>query len=202
MKQLITILMFGAVWGLIEATLGGALHLVRLPFTGTIMASIGFALLYGALRAGARPYHLFAVALVAAAFKFADGPLFGLPFLDRTVVNPAVAIASQGLACAFVLRPGSISERSLALGLRFLCAAAVSVVAFNAVSIGAFGWETNQSKNMAVTALIHLPIIALASTVLARTVVERLSVETSLRWQTAAAATACTLALVTRFLIH
>ncbi len=202
MKQLTTILMFGAIWGLLEATLGGALHLIRLPFTGTIMASIGFALLYGALRAGARPSQLFAVALVAAAFKFADGPIFGLPFLDRTIVNPAVAIASQGLACAVVLRPGSVSERSWALGLRFLGAAAISVVAFNAVSLGAFGWETNQSKDMAVTALIHLPIIALASTVLARSVVERLGVETGLRLQTAAAAAACTLALVARFLIR
>ena len=55
MNKIITIILFGAIWGLFEATLGGVLHIAHLPFTGTIMASIGFTILYCAMRAGAKP---------------------------------------------------------------------------------------------------------------------------------------------------
>jgi len=193
MKQLITVILFGAIWGLFEATLGGVLHIAHLPFTGTIMASIGFTILYSAMKAGVKPSQLFAVALVAASFKFLDGPLFGLAFLDRTIVNPAVAISSQGLACAVVLRRRALDEGALALGLRFLGAAAISVAVFNGVSLGAFGWETNQTKHALTTALIHLPLMAAAPTALSRILVDRVQISVSAVWQATAAAAAIAL---------
>ncbi len=202
MNRIITILLFGSIWGLFEATLGGALHMARLPFTGTIMASIGFSVLYGALRAGLKPSQLFAVGLVAASFKFLDSPLFGLMPLDRSIVNPAIAIATQGLACAIVLRKRSLAEGWTVLGLRFLGAAAISVVAFNAISAGALGWQTNHTKDILSTALIHLPLMAAISTALSRAVAGRVRLSLGAGWQ--AAATACAIALIcaVRLLTH
>jgi hypothetical protein len=193
MRHLITIILFGAIWGLFEATLGGVLHIAHLPFTGTIMASIGFTILYSALKAGAKPAHLFAVALIAASFKFLDAPLFGLPLVDRTIINPAVAISSQGLACAVVLRYGSLHEGWPKLSLRFLAAAAIATVIFNGVSLGLLGWETNQTKHALTTALIHLPIMAIAATALSRVLVERVHLHMSACWQATAAAGAIVL---------
>jgi hypothetical protein len=202
MRHLITIILFGAIWGLFEATLGGVLHIARLPFTGTIMASIGFTILYSALRAEAKPSHLFAMALIASSFKFLDAPLFGLPLLDRTIVNPAVAIASQGLACAVVLRRSSLHEGWGMLSLRFLGAAAIATVVFNGVSLGAFGWETNQTKHALSTALIHVPIMAIASTALSRGLVDRVRLHMSTVWQATAAAGAVVLTLAAKIFIH
>jgi len=39
---IIVVLLFGSLWGVLEATLGGALHLLHLPFKGQVMANIGF----------------------------------------------------------------------------------------------------------------------------------------------------------------
>ena len=202
MKQLITIILFGSVWGLFEATLGGVLHIAHVPFTGTIMASIGFTILFAALRAGLSPAHLFAVASVAAAFKFADSPLFALPLLDRTIVNPAVAIASQGLACALILRRVSIDEGAPRLALRFLGAAAISVVVFNGISLGAFGWETNQTKHILRTALIHLPIMAIAATAMSQAIVKQVHLRLSTGWQATIAAGLVAMTLASKFIIR
>lgn len=201
MTTIITIILFGSIWGLFEATLGGVLHIARVPFTGTIMASIGFTIMFAALRGGLKPAHLFAVAGVAAAFKFVDGPLFSLPIFDRTIVNPAVAIASQGLACALILRRASIEEGAPRLALRFLGAAALSVVVFNGVSLGAFGWETNQTKRILATALVHLPIMAIAATAMSQLIAKRVSVDMSTTWQATAAAGAIALIFASKIIL-
>ena len=102
MKTILKIAIFGAAWGLIEALLGGALHIIRVPYTGLIMAPIGFAILYVALRSGVRPAQLFAVSLVAASFKFMSAPIFSIPLMQRSIVNPAISIAMQGLSFSLI----------------------------------------------------------------------------------------------------
>ena len=46
---LVGILLFGSIWGLLEATLGGFLHLVIFPNKGAIMSGIGIAIMASAL---------------------------------------------------------------------------------------------------------------------------------------------------------
>lgn len=199
-----TILLFGTAWGLIEATLGGVLHLMRLPFTGAIMASIGFALLYAALRAGVRPSRLLFISLIAAGFKFLDIPLFGLPLFAQTVINPAVAIASQGLAAALLLRGDPGTEGVPALALRMLGSAALAMLLFNAVSVLGFGWQTFQSRDP-LGAGAQLLITALSATALARLGASRSLAGLVARrpgWQAASALAAASLAIAARILLH
>ena len=196
----ITILLFGSLWGLLEATLGGLLHLAFVPFTGTIMASIGFAILFAAMRAGVRPAGLPFVALVAAAFKLLDAPLFGLPLMTMTIVNPAVAIASQGFAFAVLFARAPHASRIHALAPRMLGAAALALTLFNAISIFGFGWPTNQTQHPWNTALIQLPLMAMGATALAL-FAGHLRLTLSAGWQTAAAAGCAALAIAARALL-
>ncbi|MBN1283102.1 MAG: hypothetical protein JXA24_04935 [Proteobacteria bacterium] len=108
-RQIVFIFSFGAAWGLIEAILGGALHVVRVPYAGLIMSGIGFSILFMALKSGVGPMHLFAVSLVAAAFKFLSAPIYSIPAMQRCIWNPAISIAMQGLAFSAVARFGLFS---------------------------------------------------------------------------------------------
>lgn len=198
---IITIALFGSLWGLIEATLGGILHLAHIPYTGTVMASFGLAILYAALRSGVRPAALPAVALVAAAFKFLDAPLFGLPIFTITIANPAVAIATQGLAFSLVFWRGTSADRIASIAPRFLIAAAAGMVAFNAISVWGFGWPTNHTQHPWNTVLVQLPLMAIGATAITRAIsalADRVHVSPSLRWQAAAAAACAMLALAAR----
>jgi len=167
-RYIITIALFGSAWGFLEATLGGVIHAARVPFGGTIMASIGFVILYAALRGGLRPVHLAVVSLVAASFKFFDCWLFGLPAIDMHIVNPATAIACQGLAAAVIFRRLTMKDRVASLVPRFFAAAAASLVVFNIVSLGIYGWPTEHSLHPWNTVLIQLPLMTVLSTALAK----------------------------------
>jgi len=103
MREILSIALFASAWGLIETLIGGAMHMAHLPFTGVVMASIGFAILYTALRSGLAPSKLALVSIVAASFKFLHTPLFGTPLFDPMIINPAISIASQGLVFALIV---------------------------------------------------------------------------------------------------
>ena len=45
LRVVIGILVFGSIWGLVEATLGGALHLVHFAYKGVITGGIGMAIM-------------------------------------------------------------------------------------------------------------------------------------------------------------
>lgn len=92
----------GILWGFIEATLGGAMHFLWIPYTGPILGSIGCAILYFALRRGVRAQSLLVIPLIAAGMKFFDIFLFKLGLSEVTVVRPAVAILMQGCAFTFI----------------------------------------------------------------------------------------------------
>lgn len=98
------IVLIGGAWGLVEATVGFALHLLRrvveLPgLTGYIMFPIGLFFMLAAVRRTGKPAAALAVAAVAAAVKLASGFLPSVPWIF--VVNPALAILAEG-AVVFV----------------------------------------------------------------------------------------------------
>jgi len=45
LRVVIGILVFGSVWGLVEATLGGALHLIHFTYKGAITGGIGMSIM-------------------------------------------------------------------------------------------------------------------------------------------------------------
>jgi len=123
------VLILGLVWGFIEATLGGVLHLARFYMTGEILGSIGMCVMFYGLRKGVKPSKLLMIPVIAAGIKFIDAPLFNLPFLAPTIVRPAAAILMQGLAFVSLSHFIKKAKRVELLGYTaVLCA--VPIVAF------------------------------------------------------------------------
>ncbi len=99
-------LLFGALWGLAEATLGYLLHLlpIVLPvpsLSGYILFPVGFLMMYSALSASGNLAAAPLTALVAAAVKLASLLLPGVPF--ALVRNPALAIIAEGAISSVAL---------------------------------------------------------------------------------------------------
>jgi hypothetical protein len=101
-RLLIGILVFGSVWGLLEATLGGFLHMILFPNKGAIMSGIGVAVMASALAVYRKPAMLPGIGIVAASFKLLDVWLFSLPAASIHIVNPAMAIVFESLAFGLV----------------------------------------------------------------------------------------------------
>jgi ABC-type thiamin/hydroxymethylpyrimidine transport system permease subunit len=97
-KDLVTLAVFGALWGSVEMTLGAWLHAANVPFTGLLLSGVGVCIaLIGYVfvpRAGA----VFMISLVAAILKaFSVGGV---------VLNPMIAIVVEGLLAELGLAVG------------------------------------------------------------------------------------------------
>ncbi len=102
-KSIVSIAVFGTLWGFIEATLGNALHLLNLPFSGSILASIALIIILIARIYNPTPGSTFLMALVAAFIK-------ALSFAT-VKINPFIAIVMEGALIEFALllfRPGRL----------------------------------------------------------------------------------------------
>jgi len=98
----IGILVFGSIWGFLEATLGGFLHMIIFPNKGAIMGGIGIAIMASALAIYKKPSMLLGIGIVAASFKLLDVWIFSLPVTSIHIVNPAMAIIFESLAFSLV----------------------------------------------------------------------------------------------------
>jgi len=104
-KELVTLAVFGTLWGSVEMTLGAWLHAANVPFTGLLLAGVGICVaLIGYVfvpRAGA----VFMISLVAAILKaFSVGGV---------VLNPMIAIVVEGLLAELGLAIGGRHRRLL-----------------------------------------------------------------------------------------
>ncbi|MDH4269293.1 MAG: hypothetical protein OEV52_03200, partial [Dehalococcoidia bacterium] len=75
----IGILVFGSIWGLVEATLGGALHLVHFAYKGAITGGFGMAIMAAFVVTYRRPKLAFCIAVIAALFKPLSALIYGQP---------------------------------------------------------------------------------------------------------------------------
>jgi hypothetical protein len=99
----IGILVLGSVWGLVEATLGGALHLVHFAYKGAITGGIGISIMAMFVVIYRKPKLVFCLAVIAALFKPLSAVIYGQPIFAPFVVNPASAILLEGLAFSLVV---------------------------------------------------------------------------------------------------
>lgn len=99
----IGIVVFGSIWGLVEATLGGALHLIHFGYKGAITGGIGLAIMAAFVVVYRRPKLAFLLAVIAALFKPLSAVIYGQPIFAPFVVNPASAILVEGLAFSLVV---------------------------------------------------------------------------------------------------
>ena len=103
LRVVIGILVFGSVWGLVEATLGGSLHLIHFAYKGAITGGIGMSIMAAFVVMYRRPKLAFCIAVIAALFKPLSAVIYGQPIFAPFVVNPASAILLEGLAFSLVV---------------------------------------------------------------------------------------------------
>lgn len=108
------ILIFGSIWGLLEATVGGALRLGLGPFFKSqlhicpcpfIVTLIGFPLMGAALAIYKKPFMIPGIGLLAASFSwlavpFYNVPVFSTPYTTFPIVNPTIAILLSSIIFA------------------------------------------------------------------------------------------------------
>ena len=97
------IIFYGAIWGIIEATLGTALHIlpISIYISGTIMFPIVGYILYKAYKATKSKSALLSIGIVAAAIKAVGFFMpFGSPF---KIVNPMISIIMESLMVVVVI---------------------------------------------------------------------------------------------------
>ncbi|MFO7996024.1 MAG: hypothetical protein R6U93_02585 [Dehalococcoidia bacterium] len=102
-RVLIGILVFGSIWGLLEATLGGFFNLVIFPNKGAIMGGIGMAIMGAALAIYRKPAMLPGIGIVAASFKWLNSWLLFVPVSAVHIINPAMAILLESVAFSLVV---------------------------------------------------------------------------------------------------
>lgn len=102
-KSIISIAVFGTLWGFIEATLGNALHLLNLPFSGSILASIALIIILIARTYNPMVGSTFLMAIVAAFIKAVS--------FATVKLGPFIAIIIEGLLIEIILiiiKPGRL----------------------------------------------------------------------------------------------
>ena len=111
------VVVFGSLWGGIEASLGYGIHLLRrvvnVPgLSGYLLFPIGFFLMASAVAKTHKPATALYVAVVAAAIKAASGLLPAVHW--AFVVNPVLAILAEGAAvCLGFAILGRAANRSI-----------------------------------------------------------------------------------------
>ncbi|MDH4299717.1 MAG: hypothetical protein OEV54_03655 [Dehalococcoidia bacterium] len=100
---IIGILVIGSIWGLVEATMGGFLHLVHFTYKGAITGGFGMALMATFVVIYRRPKLVFCIGVIAALFKPLSALIYGQPIFSPFVVNPASAILLEAVAFSLVV---------------------------------------------------------------------------------------------------
>ncbi len=102
MKHWSTIVFFGALWGIVEATLGYLLHLVPAMIAGTILFPFAMTILFLTYRQTQSLGSLLGVGLVAAMIKAVN---FLFPFMNAwKIINPIVMILMESLVVLVVVK--------------------------------------------------------------------------------------------------
>lgn len=152
-------LLIGSFWGFIEATLGGALHAMASPISGSLMGPIGFGILFFGRKCGLSLGGIMSAAFVAALFKLLDPIIFTMPITHIRIINPAQAILSQGMALSLALILTQTVRERLRVPMVAVVSVSLAMVFFNLISYFVIGYkETGHLLNLGQTLLIKLPI--------------------------------------------
>ncbi len=98
----LTIIVIGSVWGLVEMTLGGFLHIIHFPQKGAIMGGLAISFMAIFVTITGKPSLVPILGVIAASFKPFDAIIFGVPVGSPYVINPAIAIVMEALAFSAV----------------------------------------------------------------------------------------------------
>jgi len=114
-RELVTIAVFGVLWGIVEISLGTLLKSFRVPLSGAVLGAIGLAIaLIGRLFVP-RKGSTFFIGVIACLLK-----LFSL---GGVIIGPMIGILSEALIAELVLSLGGKPRRAL-----FVLAGALGVL--------------------------------------------------------------------------
>jgi hypothetical protein len=130
LRVVIGILVFGSVWVLVEATLGGYLHLVHFTYKGAITGGIAMSIMAAFVIIYRRPRLVFWPGVIAALFKPLSAPIYGQPIFAPFVANPASAILLESLAFTVVV---SLLSKGFESSFRTRIAAGISAGYLSAI---------------------------------------------------------------------
>jgi len=170
LRVVIGILVFGSIWGLLEATLGGALHLIHFTYKGAITGGIGMAIMATFLVMYRRPKLVFWLGVIAALFKPLSAVIYGQPTFAPFVVNPASAIILEALGFTLVV---SLLFKGFESSIKTRIAAGISAGYLSAIlyailasTIGMGNWASWGLTERVTAALADGTALAIAGTAL------------------------------------
>lgn len=151
MKNLKSIIFWGACWGVLEATLGWALHLIHFKGEALILYPFGLMCMMMAFKHSGKTSSVIQVAAVAAIVKLSNLLIApGTPFYY--VTNPAVAIFLEGLVtwafCIYVKDRKSFSFGSVPFAFLLMI---TSFFVFRS-------WQFVMDAYVAYNPSVHIPL--------------------------------------------
>lgn len=110
LNLLLTVLFWGSIWGIAEASMGWVLHAAQIHHgTSNILFAFGIACMFAAAtRSGKGAMAVMLTAVVASAIKLVD---FFLPGSPQSVLHPALYILLEGAMTAIISQIFSIQLR-------------------------------------------------------------------------------------------
>jgi ABC-type thiamin/hydroxymethylpyrimidine transport system permease subunit len=94
-RELVTMAVFGALWGVVEISLGSILHAIKIPLTGLVLTAIGLLVaLIGRLFVPRRGSTFF-IGVIAMVLK-----LFSI---GNIIIGPMIGILAEALVAELVL---------------------------------------------------------------------------------------------------
>lgn len=170
LRVIIGILVLGSIWGFVEATLGGALHLVHFAYKGAVTGAIAMAIMGAFVVMYRRPKLVFWLAAIAALFKPLSALIYGQPVFSPFVVNPASAILLEGLAFTLVV---SLAFKGFESSIKARIAAGISAGYLSAIlyailasAVGMGRWASWGMTERVTAALTDGTALAIAGTAL------------------------------------
>lgn len=100
MNKIFTILFWGSIWGILETFFGWAMHLLRFQAVGAVIFPLAMVILILAYQGIGSRRGVFAVAIIAAAFKLINLMMPG--DIERVIV-PFSCILVEGAVCAIIV---------------------------------------------------------------------------------------------------
>lgn len=102
-KKFLSVLFWGAMWGIGEATIGNVIHLASIAFPGLpgfVMFPFAFYFMRRVYLETKEPKAVLCTALIAVAIKLVDFLIPG--YIAIRIINPALSIILEGLAVSLV----------------------------------------------------------------------------------------------------
>lgn len=97
---LLGVLVFGSLWGMSEASIGGGLHAAGFPYHSGLLVGIGMGIMGVALFIHKKPAMLLGIGSVAVLVKLMAVPILGVPIMCKA--NSSIAVLLEALAFTIV----------------------------------------------------------------------------------------------------